>query len=44
MKADRLIAHLAEKYPGEVNLLTIGSKANVGHLLVRYPEEVMVFI
>ena len=40
LRADKLIAELAEKYPGEVNLLTIGSMGNVGHLLVRYPEAV----
>ena len=39
MKADELIAHFAEKYPGEVNLVTIGSMTNVGQLLVRYPES-----
>jgi inosine-uridine nucleoside N-ribohydrolase len=39
LKADALIAQLAEKYPGEVNLLTVGSMSNVGHLLVRYPES-----
>jgi inosine-uridine nucleoside N-ribohydrolase len=38
LKADALIAQLAEKYPGEVNLLTVGSMSNVGHLLIRYPE------
>jgi len=40
LKADELIAELAARYPGEVNLLTIGSMSNVGHLLVRYPEAV----
>lgn len=39
LKADALIAQLAEKYPGEVNLLTVGSMSNAGHLLVRYPES-----
>ncbi|MBN2289910.1 MAG: nucleoside hydrolase [Candidatus Glassbacteria bacterium] len=40
LRADRLIAGLAEKYPGEISLVTIGSMGNVGHLLVRYPEAV----
>ena len=40
LRADKLIAELAEKYPGEVNLVTVGSMGNVGHLLVRYPEAV----
>jgi inosine-uridine nucleoside N-ribohydrolase len=39
LKADALIARLADQYPGEVNLLTVGSMSNVGHLLVRYPES-----
>lgn len=39
LKADTLIARLAEEYPGEINLLTVGSMSNVGHLLVRYPES-----
>ena len=40
LRADKLIAELAEKYPGQVNLVTVGSMGNVGHLLVRYPEAV----
>jgi inosine-uridine nucleoside N-ribohydrolase len=40
LRADELVAELAEKYPGQVNLVTIGSMSNVGHLLVRYPEAV----
>jgi len=39
LKADALIAQLAERYPGEINLLTVGSMSNVGNLLVRYPES-----
>ena len=39
LKADELIARLAEKYPGEIYLLVLGSYANIGHLLVRYPES-----
>jgi len=38
LKADKLIAELAEKYPGEVTLVTIGSMTNAGQLLVRYPK------
>jgi len=38
LKADALIAQLVERYPGEVNLLTIGSMTNVGQFLVRYPQ------
>ena len=38
LKADALVASLAEKYPNEIYLLALGSYANVGHLLVRYPE------
>ncbi|HUU30260.1 MAG TPA: nucleoside hydrolase [archaeon] len=37
--ADELIARLADKFPGEVYLLTLGSKTNVGQLLVRYPHS-----
>ncbi|HLA38874.1 MAG TPA: nucleoside hydrolase, partial [Candidatus Glassbacteria bacterium] len=37
LKADELIARLADKYPGEVTVVTIGSMSNVGQLLVRYP-------
>jgi len=39
LKADQLIAKLADEHPGEVHLLTVGSMSNVGHLLVRYPES-----
>ncbi len=39
LKADELIARLAEKYPGEIYLLVLGSYANIGHLLVRYPKS-----
>ncbi|HUU29781.1 MAG TPA: nucleoside hydrolase [archaeon] len=38
LKADELIARLAMKYPGEVTVLTIGSMANIGQFLVRFPE------
>ncbi len=41
LKADELIARLAERYPGEVTLVTIGSTSNVGHLLVKYPESAL---
>jgi inosine-uridine nucleoside N-ribohydrolase len=37
--ADELIARLADKFPGEVYLLTLGSKTNVGQLLVRFPHS-----
>ena len=37
--ADELIARLADKYPGEIYLLTLGSKTNAGQLLVRYPHS-----
>ena len=39
LRADALIARLADRYPGEVTVVTIGSMSNIGHLLVRYPEE-----
>ena len=39
LKADELIARIAKENPGEVTVLTVGSMSNVGHLLVRYPEE-----
>jgi len=38
LKADALIAELANRYPGQVTLVTIGSMTNVGHLLIKYPE------
>ena len=38
LKADALIARLAEQHPGEIYLLVLGSYANIGHLLVKYPE------
>ncbi|OGG03203.1 MAG: hypothetical protein A3F83_16685, partial [Candidatus Glassbacteria bacterium RIFCSPLOWO2_12_FULL_58_11] len=38
LRADELIARLAERYPGQVSLVTIGSMSNAGQLLVRYPE------
>ncbi|HUU29782.1 MAG TPA: nucleoside hydrolase [archaeon] len=38
LRADELIAGLAGKYPGEVYLLVLGSYANIGQFLVRYPE------
>lgn len=38
LKADALIAELAERYPGQVTLVTIGSMTNVGHLLIKYPK------
>jgi len=38
LKADALIASLAERWPGEVTLVTIGSMTNVGRLLLNYPE------
>ena len=38
LKADSLIAKLAHKYPGEVTVITIGSMANIGQFLTRYPE------
>jgi purine nucleosidase/pyrimidine-specific ribonucleoside hydrolase len=37
--ADELIARLAEKYPGEVTVITIGSMANIGQLLTRFPRS-----
>jgi inosine-uridine nucleoside N-ribohydrolase len=37
LKADSLIAALAHKYPGEVTVITIGSMANIGQFLTRYP-------
>lgn len=40
LRADALIAKLANKYPGEITVVTIGSMSNIGHLLVRYPEAV----
>ncbi|MBW7996957.1 MAG: nucleoside hydrolase [Candidatus Glassbacteria bacterium] len=39
LKADELIARLAERYPGEVSVVTIGSMANIGQLLTRYPQS-----
>ena len=39
LKADALIASLAERYPGEVSVVTIGSMANIGQLLTRFPES-----
>ncbi|MBN2289430.1 MAG: nucleoside hydrolase [Candidatus Glassbacteria bacterium] len=39
LKADELVARLAEKHPGEIYLLALGSYANIGQLLVRYPES-----
>lgn len=39
LKADELIASLAERYPGEVSVVTIGSMANIGQLLTRYPAS-----
>lgn len=39
LKADELIARLAEKYPGEITVVTIGSMTNVGQLLTRYPHS-----
>jgi len=39
LKADELIARLADKYPGEVTVVTIGSMANIGQFLVRYPRS-----
>ncbi len=38
MKADELIASLANERPGEVYALTIGSMTNIGQTLVHYPE------
>ncbi len=38
LRADALIAKLAEAHPGQISVLTIGSMANVGQLFVRYPE------
>ncbi|MCE5272023.1 nucleoside hydrolase [bacterium] len=38
LKADALIAQIAERWPGEVTLVTIGSMTNVGRLLLNYPE------
>ena len=37
LKADELIARLAERYPGEITVVTIGSMANIGQLLTRFP-------
>ena len=37
LKADELIAQLAERYPGEISVLTIGSMTNMGQLLTRFP-------
>jgi len=39
LKADELIAHLADQRPGEVYVLTIGSLTNVGRMLIRYPQS-----
>ncbi len=39
LKADELIASLAERYPGEVSVVTIGSMTNIGHLLTRFPQS-----
>ncbi len=39
LRADQLIAELAERYPGEVSVVTIGSMANIGQLLTRYPAS-----
>jgi purine nucleosidase/pyrimidine-specific ribonucleoside hydrolase len=39
LKADELIARLAERYPGEVSVVTIGSMANIGQFLTRYPQS-----
>jgi inosine-uridine nucleoside N-ribohydrolase len=39
LKADELIARLAERYPGEVSVVTIGSMSNIGQLLTRFPES-----
>ncbi len=39
LRADELIAKLAERYPGEVSVVTIGSMANIGQLLTRYPAS-----
>jgi inosine-uridine nucleoside N-ribohydrolase len=39
LKADELVARMADRYPGEVYYLAIGSYANVGQLLVRFPEK-----
>lgn len=41
LKADELIADIANRYPGEVTLVTIGSMTNVAHLLVKYPEAAL---
>ncbi|MFH1069995.1 MAG: nucleoside hydrolase [Candidatus Glassbacteria bacterium] len=37
--ADELIARLADRFPGEIYLLTLGSKSNAGQLLVRHPHS-----
>ena len=39
LRADALIARLADQYPGEITVVTIGSMSNIGHLLVRYPDQ-----
>jgi len=38
LRADALIAELANQHPGEVTVVTIGSMSNIGHFLVRYPD------
>lgn len=38
LKADALIADIANRFPGQVTLVTIGSMTNAGQLLVKYPE------
>ena len=38
VRAAELIAQVARAHPGEVSLLTIGSMANAGQAVVRYPK------
>lgn len=38
LRADALIAELANQHPGEITVVTIGSMSNIGHFLVRYPD------
>jgi len=39
LRADKLIAQLVNKHPNQLTLVTLGSMSNIGHFLVRYPDE-----